>query len=227
MKLPLVIIRPEPGASATAARARQAGWHVIAEPLFAVRALPWTFPADTEYDALLVGSGNALRHSGSALKNLAHLPVYAVGEKTAALAKQHGFAVAQSGGGGLAALLPALKTDQRQNILWLSGRDYVPLPNHDLTIARIETYVSAPLPMPDALATILDQGAVIALHSARAAVHFRTEALHAGLDPAKISLACFGPRIAEAAGTGWAAIGIAKSHDDEALLEVARQLCQT
>ncbi len=227
MTQPLVIIRPEPGASATMQRAVQAGWIVIKEPLFHIHALPWAIAGGVKYDALLAGSANAFRHGGDNLAKLAHLPVYGVGHKTAALARECGFSVAQTGNGGLSRLLPALKSDGKKHILWLSGHHYVPLPTHDMQIDRVAVYASEAGQMPDSLVESLRRPAIIALHSARAATHFRELAVRREVNIAQMSLACFAPRIAEAAGKGWAEIATAKSPDDEALLEVAAQLCKT
>ncbi|WP_164117378.1 uroporphyrinogen-III synthase [Sphingorhabdus sp. Alg239-R122] len=227
MTQPLIIIRPEPGASATMESAVRAGWTVIKEPLFHVRPVQWALADDAQYDALLAGSANAFRHGGHNLADLVHLPVYAVGEKTAALARKHGFSVRQGGNGGLSSLLPTLKNDGKRRILWLSAHDYVPLPAHDTQIDRVEVYASEAAPMPDTLAETLRQPAIIALHSARAATHFREQAICRGINIAQISLACFAPRIAEAADEGWAKIATAKSPNDEAMLEVAAQLCKT
>ena len=225
MTYPLAIIRPQPGNDATAAQARALGWDVMAVPLFAVAPVAWDLP-DIRYDALLLGSANTLRHGGEALDRLRHLPVYAVGERTAEQARHHGFTVAHSGKGGLAKLLPVLETHHRGAPLWLSGQDVVPLPLQGPAVTRIAVYDSAALPMPAAMAEILQNPAIILLHSARAAMHLRAECTAAGIDISQLSLACFGPRVVAAAGTGWAACGVADAHNDKALLETARRLCK-
>ena len=89
---PLVILRPEPGASATAARARERGLEVRLHSLFAPVALPWT-PLQEDFDALLVTSANAVRLAGS----LPRLPVHAVGEASAAAAREVGLEVVTTG----------------------------------------------------------------------------------------------------------------------------------
>ena len=223
---PLVIIRPEPGASKTMALAQRQGWNVIKRPLFAVRPVSWKLSDPSMYDALIIGSANAVRHGGGGLHTLKHLPVYAVGNTTAQEAADYGFEIAHAGAGGIAELLPRIAEDGCKRLLWLSGRDHVPLPDHALTIDQTEVYSSGALPMPDDLRTALSNPAVILLHSARAATHFRAECENARIDISRLSLACFGPRVTEAAGPGWAQISTAKKHSDKALLAVAQQLCK-
>ena len=76
--LPLLVTRPEPGNSATIARAAALGLDAYAMPLFAARALPWTAPAPQDFDAILLTSAQAVRLAGPQLMRLALLPVYAV-----------------------------------------------------------------------------------------------------------------------------------------------------
>ena len=53
----LLIIRPEPGASASAERAREAGLEPVLLPFFEVQAMGWDLPDPADYDALLLTSG--------------------------------------------------------------------------------------------------------------------------------------------------------------------------
>src|SRR5688572_19197975 len=101
----LVIVRPEPGASATAQRARAIGLDALTMPLFKAEPVEWQVPDPGQFDALLLTSANAVRHAGAGLGRLRDLPVYAVGEATAAAARDAGFAIAASGDGGIERLL--------------------------------------------------------------------------------------------------------------------------
>lgn len=226
MTASLVIIRPEPGASNTADLAASQGWKVLKAPLFAVRPVAWSLPDPAPYDALVIGSANAVRHGGENLEKIAHLPVYAVGRTTAAVAQEHGFDIAHTGSGGLSELRPVLEQDGFGRILWLSGRDHVPMPPHELPVDRITVYSSDALDMGADLRQRLAEPCVILLHSARAVEHFRGQCAENGIDISRLSLACFGPRVAHAAGSGWARISTAKKHSDQALLETAGQLCK-
>ncbi len=95
----IIVLRPQPGATATAQALRANGHDPLVTPLFAIEPVAWT-PADPQaYDALLVGSANVFRHGGPALADLKGLPVYAVGGKTARMASDLGFRVRGQGTG--------------------------------------------------------------------------------------------------------------------------------
>jgi uroporphyrinogen-III synthase len=248
----IIVLRPQPGATATAQALRGIGHEPLVTPLFAIEPVGWT-PADPQaYDALLVGSANVFRHGGPALADLKGLPVYAVGGKTARMASDLGFRVRGQGTGGLAAMLPMLVEDGHLHVLRLAahakaqiarharglaahgidrkalqvGEDRVDLPASRLAIDTRIVYRSRALPMPDALAGALAEPAIVLLHSARAAQHFGALVDSAGIDRAHISLALFAPALVDAAGDGWAAVRIASSADDRALLDVVATLCQ-
>ena len=72
--LPLIILRPEPGASETAARAVAAGLSVRPVPLFSAGPVAWTPPNIDQHDALLLTSANAPRFAGAGLAALAFRP---------------------------------------------------------------------------------------------------------------------------------------------------------
>ena len=86
-------------------------------------------------------------------------------------------------------------------------------------------YAARPKPMPAELADCLREGAVVMLHSVAAAEHFRAECERLAIDPARIRIAAFGPRIAEAAGAGWGAVRAAERPEGGALLALARDMC--
>src|SRR3546814_7500043 len=65
--LPLLILRPEPGASMTAGRATALGLQPVCYPLFQVRPCVWDAPDPAEFDAIMLTSANALLHGGSQL----------------------------------------------------------------------------------------------------------------------------------------------------------------
>ena len=60
----LLVLRPEPGASATAAKARALGLEPIAIPLFKTEAVEWEAPEASAFDGLLLTSANAIRCGG-------------------------------------------------------------------------------------------------------------------------------------------------------------------
>ena len=70
----MILIRPEPGCTASVAAARAAGMTAEGWPLSVPRLVSWQGPARATIDALLLGSANALRHAGPALAAYAGLP---------------------------------------------------------------------------------------------------------------------------------------------------------
>lgn len=226
MPLPVIVIRPEPGAHATSKAAHALGLDVRNFPVFEVRALDWHAPARADVDALLLGSANALRHGGAALEAYRGLPAYAVGEKTAQAARQAGLEVIATARGGLQDVFGRLAPGHRR-LLRLAGRERVDLtlPEGVSTITR-EVYASEAQPLPAELATLLIRPAVVLLHSGEAAAHFERECARLGIVRDRLRLAAIGPRVAERAGMGWAALASAAMPNDTALLALALQLCQ-
>lgn len=221
---PLYVIRPEPGCAATVAAARGAGLAAHGFALFAVEPVDWAVP-EGAFDLLLAGSANVFRHGGAGLAALRGLPVWAVGQATAAAARAAGFAVERTGRGGLQAVLEQVPADRR--VLRLAGAERVELaPPGGVTMAERVVYASRALPLPAELAARLAQGGVVAVHSAEAMRHFAGECLRLGLARGRIALATIGPRVSAAAGEGWWAVATANSPDDAALLASARDLCQ-
>lgn len=224
--VPLVVIRPEPGCSASVAAARAAGLDARGFPLFEIAARSWeAVPAD-RFDALLVGSANVFRHGGGGLRALATLPVLAVGEATAEAARAAGFDVAATGSGGLQKLLDTLPKGYRR-LLRLTGDERVALvcPLRMQMEERV-VYASRPVPFPPELAALLRQPAIVALHSTEAARHLTAQCVSHGIRRAPLRLAALSPRIAAAAGEGWGEVAAAHLPDDKALLALARQMCQ-
>lgn len=223
---PLIVIRPQPGCDASVAAARAFGLVAQGHPLFEVRPLEWDAPDPASFDALLIGSANALRHGGAALAQYRGRPAYVVGETTAAAARAAGLEIASIGESGLQALLGQLQPAHRR-LLRLAGREQVMVvPPPGAAIAGRVTYASEPLPMPDELAALLARGALVLLHSAAGSRHFASQCDARAIPRAGIALAALAPRIAEAAGPGWAAIASAPVPRDHALLALAREMCQ-
>jgi len=226
MPLPVLILRPEPGASATLAAALANGLTAHAFPLFEIRALPWEPVPRAEADALLLGSANALRHGGAALAAYRGLPTYAVGETTAQAARDFGLDVIATGKGGLQPMLDALHPAHRR-LLRLAGRERIELTILEgAAVTTREVYASEPLPMAPGLAALLARPALALLHSGEAAAHLARLCDEAGIARAQICLAAIGPRVAARAAAGWADIQYAKSPDDAALLALAARMCQ-
>lgn len=223
----LIVIRPEPGCEATVAAAKVLGLNALGFPLFEVRPVAWAPPKASNFDALLVGSSNVIRHAGPALSTYHALPVHAVGETTAREAREAGFTDVRAGNGRLQSVLDSLPPEHKR-LLRLAGRERVALtPPPAVTIEERVVYESAAVPIPDGLARLLAIPCVVLLHSGEAARHFAAQCDARGIARHSIAIAALAPRIAEAAGIGWADVRCAKVPQDQALLALAQGMCQT
>ena len=217
----IAILRPEPGGSITLERARELGLDAFCLPLFEIAPLPWEVPDPGEFDAILLTSANAVRHGGAGIKNLTGLPAYCVGQETAEAAREAGFTVAGTGGGGINELLDTLPPDLR--LLHPRAREHARINWSAQKITPATVYESrARAKVPE-----LDQflGAVVLLHSQRAGVRLAALVDEAGLDRATIAIAAISPAVARAAGKGWKVARYAMEPNDPALLALAAELC--
>jgi uroporphyrinogen-III synthase len=211
---PLLVLRPEPGASATVARARERGLEAIAVPLFRIEQLAWRAPDPAAFDGLLLTSANALRSGGAQLQGLRQLPVYAVGEATAEVARNAGFDVAATGDSGVDALLASIGG---LKLLHLCGEDRRAPQAASQQITAIAAYRAVPIEAD--LGWV--ERAVALIHSPRAGRRFAQLAD----DRASTIVAAISAAAAEAVGDGWQAVETAERPTDGALLALAASLC--
>jgi uroporphyrinogen-III synthase len=224
--VPLVIIRPEPGNETSTTAARAAGLDARGFPLFEVVAKSWEAVPPQGYDALLIGSAQVFLHGGRGLAALRNVPVYAVGEATAAAARSAGFTVTRTGAGSLQTLLGE-RDPQHRRLLRLVGQERIALTlPAGVSIEERVVYASQPRPLPSELEALLRQPAIVLLHSAEAAHHLTAECVRLGIRRAPLRLAALSQRIAAAAGDGWGEVAAAAHPEDKALLALARQMCQ-
>lgn len=214
---PVVILRPEPGATATRKRAEAVGLRTLVFPLFRIEPLRWTAPDPGGFDGLLLTSANALRSAGPELDRLRSLPAFAVGAATAGAARSAGLAVELVGRRGAAELLGALPPALR--LLHLCGEDRLEVSARQ-EITALPVYHSAEIGQPGDPALL--SGSVVLVHSPRAGRRL------AGLatDKAAIRIAAISPAAAAACGPGWAEVAAADAPNDRELLSLAARLCQ-
>jgi uroporphyrinogen-III synthase len=214
----VLVLRPQPGADETAARARALGLEVVVAPLFAVRPLAWRPPDPAGFDAIMLTSASAARQASGGLTPYKSLPCYAVGEATAAAAQEAGFADIRVGPDDGAALLLMMAEDGIKSAFHACGEDHLALGHPAISIARVPVYAAE---VADRL-PVAAEGALALLHSPRAAALF---ARLAG-DRSRIVIAAISARTARAAGEGWRQVAVAPRPRDDALLELAAKLCQ-
>jgi uroporphyrinogen-III synthase len=212
----VLVLRPEPGASATVERARQRGLDAFAVPLFEIEPVEWSAPDAASFDGLLITSANAVRAAGDRLQGLRGLNVYAVGDATALAAQDAGFDVAAVGDAGVERLLASIEADLR--LLHLGGEDRKEIGDARQDISSITVYRSGPIENPDLSGTA---GAIALIHSPRAARRFAELASDRG----SIAIFAISPDAAEAAGHGWQSVESAERPTDDALLALAASLC--
>jgi uroporphyrinogen-III synthase len=221
---PLLLLRPEPGAATTLARATAAGLQAIAAPIFTIVPVAWEAPDAAQHDALMLTSANAVRRAGDTLAAYRALPVYAVGEATAHAAIEAGFDDIRAGSGDVTALVVTMAKDGVARPLHLAGREHRLLDDAPFPITRRIVYAAEPdAALSAAALAALARDAVVLLHSPRAANVFARLLGEAGIDPATVSVAAISPAAAQGR---WREIAIAEAPHDGALLAAAARLCE-
>ena len=220
----LLIIRPQPGADATAHRLRAAGHQAIILPLFAIEHLAMQRVSADGYDAILLTSGNAARAAADFLALDHGLPVYAVGSATAAALHKLSVPVAKTGSEGVEALVRGAASDGHHRLLWLAGEDHTAIPHEAGVAVDIEiVYRSAAVGISDDFARQVTESDAVVLHSPRAAAYFAMLCDDLKLPREEITLATFSNAIARSAGDNWASLIIADAPNDGALLEAIQR----
>lgn len=221
---PVIIVRPEPGASATAARAEALGLDARTIPLFTIESVPWDIPDIAAHDALLLTSANAVRHAGPGLAALAGLPCHAVGAATAAAARDAGLHIMATGTARAQPLIDAMTSAGHRAILWLTGEERSEIASSEARITPLVCYRAAAIAEPVGWAKAIAGPAILLLHSARAA---QRAALLAGDARNHLIVLAISKAVAAAAGAGWADCIAAPHPDDAEMLAMAAKLCQT
>jgi uroporphyrinogen-III synthase len=216
----LVVLRLEPGASDTVRKARQRGLDAVHLSLFEVEPVAWGVPDISRFDALLLTSAQAVLHGGAGLDALKSLPVYAVGAATAEAARDAGFDIAMTGDRGVDEILSKIETGVK--LLHVCGEHRRSPDNPLQAITPITVYRSLERPAPELGDT---EGAVVLVHSPRAAAVFRKVLDAANFNLASVAIAAISPAAAEAAGGAWKSVDVADRPSDDALLALAERLC--
>lgn len=218
----LLILRPQPGADETAARAAAMVLSAIIAPLFEIVSVAWDAPDPSRHDAIVLTSAQAARYAGPDLRRFAGLPCYVVGSATAQAARAAGITTVRIGPSDADALAEMMSAHGIARALHLAGRDHRAWPASGPVSDLCTVYSSEPVPaLPAAARTALDAGAITLLHSPRAARRFATL-----VDRPMVSIATISLATTAAAGDGWRHVVTAPRPRDTALLAVAAKLCQ-
>jgi uroporphyrinogen-III synthase len=138
------IARPEPGATRTAERLSALGFEPLVAPVLVVAATDAPLP-EGPFDGLVVTSANALRQA-SRWHPLHSVPVFAVGARTAALAREFGFTSVKTADGNAADLVGLVEREVSPgaSLLHVAGEDRKAEPEASLTRAgfRLTSHIA-------------------------------------------------------------------------------------
>jgi uroporphyrinogen-III synthase len=128
----VLVTRPLPDGEITASALRARGFQVLLAPMLRFEPVAFKDDEDAEYGAVIVTSANALRGIEPRLAGtrLGKLPLFAVGEHTAAAARHAGFENVIVAGGDAARLrervaagVKAKEVKRASALLYLAGAD--------------------------------------------------------------------------------------------------------
>jgi uroporphyrinogen-III synthase len=204
----VLVTRPQPDAEATAASLRARGLEALLAPMLRFEPAAFQEDADTPYGAIIVSSANALRAIESQLhgSRLLMLPLFAVGEQTAAFARNAGFKKVISAGGDAAALRDCVLASAKSKalkkanpLLYLAGADLArdlagELGMSGFTVVTQTTYRMMPVSsLPREIRDAFAANEIEAvLHYSRRSAHAFLEAVRtAGLEISALSVPQF------------------------------------
>jgi uroporphyrinogen-III synthase len=228
----VLVTRPQPGASRTAARLEASGFAPFVLPLTETVPLGVSLPQG-DVAALIVSSANAIRHAPAKLFSLySGKPVFAVGDETAAAAKAAGFADVRSSAGNAADLARdvAAGLPAGSPTVYLCGRVRLDtleaqLAGRGLDVLPVETYdTHERLPSQQELA-MLDAGGPIGatlVYSAKGAASLaRLVSPRAGTMFRNTAFICISPRVARELGdVASGSVMAAETPDEDAMFDL-------
>ena len=224
----LLVTRPEPDASETAARLHALDIEAVVDPLLIAELLPTTLPGADGFAALAVTSANALRalRDRGELPRLLKLPLYAVGDRTAAMARDMGFADVTSANGDFRDLVALLaRANLTGPLLYPAARDQSgdlakALAPHGVMVITTPVYAMNPAPrltvahdMPNV------DGALF--YSRRTAQTFVSLA-PGSVDRKRLGVLCLSEAVAEPLiGAHFVRVSLADHPSEEAMMALA------
>ena len=239
----VLVTRPLPDGETTAADLRARGFAAITAPMLRFEPFGFRDDEDVAYGAVLVTSANALRavETGIAASRLLKLPLFAVGERTAAAARAAGFAEVVAGEGDAAALrdlvienAKAKKLKKAKPLLYLAGEELArdlagELANKGFEVVTQITYRMVPAKnLPGEVVDGFAAGRIEAVlhYSRRSARAFVDAARAGGVEISALSLpqCCISPAVAEIVrDAGATQVTVAASPDENALFEALKR----
>jgi uroporphyrinogen-III synthase len=235
----VLVTRPHPDDEATAVSLRARGFEVLLAPMLRFEPVAFHDDTDARYGAVIATSANALRGIEPHLagSRLLKLPLFAVGEHTAAAARRAGFAKVVPANGDATALrelmLESVKTKELKKaatLLYLAGADLArdlagELGERGFDVVTHTTYrmipvMSLPREVRDAFAANAIQA--VLHYSRRSARAFLEAARAAGVEITALAIpqCCISDGVAAVVrDAGAPQVTIARSPDENALFE--------
>jgi uroporphyrinogen-III synthase len=229
----ILVTRPEPEASRTAAALRAHGHLVEVVPVLRVELVPDADLGAGPWGGVIITSANAARAAAAHPRYAALVacPLFAVGRRSAAAAREAGFTEVASADGDVADLVRLIvaRGSQSLPLLWLAGEDRSAdvealLAPHGLALRTVVVYRAvAATALPPAICAALGVGAIdgVLHYSARSAQAFADLTRDAGVDlkPLETRHYCLSAQVAAPLrAAGVARLSVAARPDEAALL---------
>ena len=239
----VLVTRPLPDGETTAADLRAQGFEVLTAPMLRFEPFGFTGESEVPYGGIIITSANAVRAVESQLsKNpLLKLPVFAVGEHTAAVARAAGFGKVLSADGDAVALrnlivetAKAKKLKKKLPLLYLAGEEI----SRDLpgelrekgfeVVTHIAYRMVPARSLPDEVVDGFAAGRIQAVlhYSRRSARAFVEAARTGGVEISALALpqCCLSAAVAEIVReAGATQVTVAARPDENALFEALRR----
>jgi uroporphyrinogen-III synthase len=233
----VLVTRPQPDDEATAAALRARGFAVLTAPMLRFEPVAFRDDEDARYGAIIVTSANALRGLEPHLKGsrLLKLPLFAVGERTAAAARGVGFENVIAADGDATTLrdlvlagVKAKELKKASPLLYLAGADLArdlsgELGERGFTVVTHTTYRMAPvsgLPRETSEAFAANGIDAVLHYSRRSARAFIEAARSAGVEISALAIpqCCISDAVAAVVrDAGATQVLVAASPDENAL----------
>ena len=235
----VLVTRPHPDSEISAEALRGRGFEVLLAPMLRFEPVAFLDDAEVDYGAVIATSANALRaiEPQLAASRLTKLPLFAVGERTASLARKAGFSnviAAQGDAAGLRDLVlecvRARALKKASVLLYLAGADLSrdlagELGERGFSVVTQTTYRMIPVAsLPRAVCDAFAGNAVEAvLHYSRRSARAFLEAVRAdGVEISALAIphCCISPAVATILrDAGANQVIVAASPDEKALFE--------
>lgn len=243
----ILVTRPHPDNETTAENLRARGHVVLLAPVLKCEPVAFHDESETNYGAIIVTSANAIRAIAAQLRDrgLLALPLFAVGEHTASVAREAGFKDVLVAGGDAASLRDKVVQGARDKVLkkkstllYLAGADLSrdlggELGAEGFSVVTQTTYRMAPVKV---LPREVCEG--FAAHGIEAVLHYSRRSARAFLDAARdegveisalaIPQCCLSETVASVLrDAGASQVLVAASPDENALFDALERALRT